>query len=73
MQLQEQFPAGGPVRADVKLLQFGALNAELKPQPVTLDFDDEVAQPTRGRLWELILGEINHYKIIKSVAQKTAQ
>jgi len=35
------------------------------PQPVTLDFDNEGSAPSRGKLWELIVQEINRYKIIK--------
>jgi len=46
---------------------------EAKPIPVSLDFDNEVQEPSRGRLWELIISEINHYKIIRTINSKQTQ
>jgi hypothetical protein len=43
---------------------------DAKPSPVSLDFDNEMQEPSRGRLWELIISEINHYKIIRSINTK---
>lgn len=56
---------------DPGMLQFLCASLhETKPAPVSLDFDNEQAEPSRGRLWELILGEIQHYKIVKNVTNK---
>lgn len=57
---------------DQPIPQFSS-HFESKPQPVSLDFDNQAVEPTHGRLFELILGEINHYKVLRQLAERKGQ